>query len=182
MVDPLVALLILALILVIIWAIYRALSPKAIPGPVVAVDGSVTSATVGRVATMSSQAHGLVGRPDELRRAPDGRVVPVEVKSSRGPPPGRPPYFSHVLQLYAYCQIVEERYGAAPPYGLMIYNDGIPRMVAWDDGARQELSDWMARYREPYGGDALPTVPKCRSAAAASTSQPATELFAPIEE
>ena len=161
--DPLVALLILVLALVIIWAIYRALSPKALPGPVVAVDGPMTSATVGRMATMSSQVHGIVGRPDELRRSPDGRVVPVEVKSSRGPPPGRPPYFSHVLQLYAYCQIVEDRYGAAPPYGLLIYSDGIPRKVAWDGRARQELSAWVARIREPYSGDALPTVPKCRS-------------------
>lgn len=163
MVDPLVALLILVLILVIIWAIYRALSPKAIPGPVVAVDGFVTSATVGRVATMSSQVHGLVGRPDELRRSPDGRVVPVEVKSSRGPPPGRPLYFSHVLQLYAYCQIVEDHYGAAPPYGLLIYSDGVPRKVAWDGRARQELADWVGRFQEPYNGAALPTVPKCRS-------------------
>ncbi|MDG6913621.1 MAG: Dna2/Cas4 domain-containing protein [Nitrososphaerota archaeon] len=163
--DPLVALLILTLVLVIIWAIYRTLSPKAIPGPVVAVDGFVTSATVGRVVTMSSQVHGLVGRPDELRRTPDGNVVPIEVKSSRGPPPGRPPYFSHVLQLYAYCQIVEDRYGVAPTYGLLIYSGGTPRRVAWDDRARQELAYWVARVREPYRGDALPTVPKCLSCA-----------------
>ncbi len=165
MVDPFVALLILVLVLVIIWAIYRALTPRALPGPVVAVDGSLTSATVGRVATMSSQVHGLVGRPDELRRSPDGRVVPVEVKSSRGPAPGRPPYFSHVLQLYAYCQIVEDRYGAAPPYGLLIYNDGTPRKVVWDGRARQELADWVVRFREPYGGEAIPSVPKCRRCA-----------------
>ena len=163
MVEPLSALVILVLVLVIIWAIYRALTPKALSGPVVAVDGSVTSATIGRVATMSSQVHGLVGRPDEMRRSSDGRVVPVEVKSSRGPPSGRPPYFSHVLQLYAYCQIVEDRYGAAPPYGLLIYGDGIPRKVAWDGRARQELVDWVTRFREPYGGEALPTLPKCRT-------------------
>lgn len=55
MVAPLFpALIILTLVLIIIWAIHRALSPKALPGPVVAVDGSVTSATVGRVVTMSS--------------------------------------------------------------------------------------------------------------------------------
>ena len=164
MVVPLFpALIILVLVLVIIWAIYRAMLPRALSGPVVAVDGSMTSPTVGMVATMSSRVHGLVGRPDELRRSPDGRVVPVEVKSSRGPPPGRPPYFSHVLQLYAYCQIVEVRYGAAPPYGLLIYNDGTPRKVAWDGRAREDLADWLSRFREPYGGEALPTVAKCRS-------------------
>ncbi|MDG6970395.1 MAG: hypothetical protein JRN54_04720 [Nitrososphaerota archaeon] len=78
---------------------------------------------------MSCRVHGLVGRPDELRRSPDGRIVPVEVKSSRGPPPGRPPYFSHILQLYAYCQIVEGEQGVTPPYGLLIYNDKTPRRV-----------------------------------------------------
>ena len=164
MVVPLFpVLIILVLVLVIIWALYRALKPRALPGPVVAVDGSMTSATVGRVATMSSRVHGLVGRPDELRRKPDGRVVPVEVKSSRGPPPGRPPYFSHVLQLYAYCQIVEDQQGVAPPYGLLIYGDGVPRKVTWDGRARKELAEWVARFREPYGGDALPSVPKCRN-------------------
>ena len=163
MVEPLFALVVLILVLVIIWAICRAISPRALPGPVVAVDGSVTAATVGRVATMSSWAHGLVGRPDELRRSPDGRIVPVEAKSSRGPPPGRPPYFSHVLQLYAYCQIVEDQQGVAPPYGLLIYGDGIPRKVVWDGRARQELSEWVARFQEPYGGEVLPTVPKCQS-------------------
>lgn len=163
--DPLAALLILVLVLIIAWALYRALFPRALPGPVVAVDGPTTPSTVGRVATMSSRVHGLTGRPDELRRAPDGRTVPVEVKSSRGPPPGRPPYLSHVLQLYAYCQIVEDRNGAPPPYGLLIYNDGIPRKVAWDDRARGELMGWVSQFRSPYRGAASPSVPKCRNCA-----------------
>ena len=122
----------------------------------------MTSATVGRVATMSSRVHGLVGRPDERRTSPDGRVFTVGVKSSRGPPPGRPPYFSRVLQFYAYCQIVEGHYGVAPPYGLLIYNDGTPREVVWNGRARQELADWVTQFQDPYKGDALPSVPKCR--------------------
>ena len=176
MVVPLFALVVLILILVIIWAIYRALNPKALPGPVVAVDGSVTSATVGRVATMSSGIHGLVGQPDELRRSPDGRVVPVEVKSSRGPPPGRPPFFSHILQLYAYCQIVEDQQGVAPPHGVLIYSDGIPLKVVWNGRARQELAEWVARFREPYRGDALPSVPKCRRCSYMTISDQATYI------
>jgi CRISPR-associated exonuclease Cas4 len=161
-VEPLFALVVLVLVLVIIWALYRALFPKALPGPVVAVDSGVTSATVGRVATMSSRVHGLVGRPDELWKSPDGRIVPVEIKSSRGPPPGRPPYLSHLLQLYAYCQIIEDQQGVAPPYGLLIYNDGTPRKVVRDELARQELAHWVTRFRAPYDGESLPSVPKCR--------------------
>lgn len=44
----------------------------------------------------------------------------------------------------------------------MIYSDLIPRKIAWDGRARQELSDWVAKFQKPYSGDALPSVPKCR--------------------
>jgi CRISPR-associated exonuclease Cas4 len=60
---------------------------------------------------------GLTGKPDyllELR----GRTIPVEVK------PGRRavrPYESDLMQLAAYCLLVEETSGEAPPYGLLRY-------------------------------------------------------------
>lgn len=60
---------------------------------------------------------GLVGKPDyvlELR----GHTIPVEVK------PGRragQPYESDLMQLAAYCVLVEETTGVAPPYGLLRY-------------------------------------------------------------
>lgn len=60
---------------------------------------------------------GLVGKPDyvlELR----GRTIPVELK------PGRRtnrPYESDLMQLAAYCVLIEETSGEAPPYGLLRY-------------------------------------------------------------
>ena len=46
--------------------------------------------------------------------------LPVEVKSSRAPAQPRP---SHILQLAAYCLLVEECYGRCPPYGIIKYAD-----------------------------------------------------------
>lgn len=66
-----------------------------------------------------SNRYRLTGRPDYLvqtRRS----VVPVEVKSSAAP---EQPYLAHVLQLAAYCLLVEEQEGRAPPYGILKYRN-----------------------------------------------------------
>jgi CRISPR-associated exonuclease Cas4 len=66
-----------------------------------------------------SNQHRLTGRPDYLVRVREG-LVPVEVKS--GAAPGQP-YPAHVLQLAAYCLLVEEQEGRLPPYGILKYED-----------------------------------------------------------
>ena len=60
---------------------------------------------------------GLVGRPDYLLSV-RGCTIPVEVKPGRRA--GRP-YESDLMQLAAYCVLVEETSGVAPPYGLLRY-------------------------------------------------------------
>ena len=61
----------------------------------------------------------LTGKPDYL--VADGAdVIPVEIKSSRAP---AQPYPSHILQLAAYCLLVEECYGRRPAYGIVKYAD-----------------------------------------------------------
>jgi CRISPR-associated exonuclease Cas4 len=60
---------------------------------------------------------GLTGKPDyllELR----GHTIPVEVKPGRR---AARPYESDLMQLAAYCLLVEETSGEAPPYGLLRY-------------------------------------------------------------
>ena len=60
---------------------------------------------------------GLTGKPDYIieRR---GSLIPVEVKPGRR---ARRPYESDLMQLAAYCLLVEETSGTAPPYGLLRY-------------------------------------------------------------
>ena len=60
---------------------------------------------------------GLVGKPDYLLER-HGQIIPVEVKPGRRAPR---PYESDLMQLAAYCVLVEETSGAAPPYGLLRY-------------------------------------------------------------
>jgi CRISPR-associated exonuclease Cas4 len=60
---------------------------------------------------------GLTGKPDyvlDIR----GATIPVEVKPGRR---AARPYESDLMQLAAYCLLVEEINGAAPPYGLLRY-------------------------------------------------------------
>lgn len=66
-----------------------------------------------------SRRHLLTGKPDYLieRR---GQKIPVEVKTTIRP---FSPYRSHILQLAAYCLLVEEEYGQPSPYGLIKYRD-----------------------------------------------------------
>jgi CRISPR-associated exonuclease Cas4 len=66
-----------------------------------------------------SNRHRLTGKPDYLVRSREG-VIPVEVKS--GPAPNQP-YPAHLLQLAAYCLLVEEQEDHTPPYGIVKYDD-----------------------------------------------------------
>ena len=61
----------------------------------------------------------LTGKPDYLVKKWQ-HLIPVEIKSRRAP---AEPYRSHVLQLAAYCRLVEEVYERRPPYGLIHYAD-----------------------------------------------------------
>ncbi len=66
-----------------------------------------------------SNQHRLTGRPDYLVQRREG-LIPVEVKGGTTP---EQPYPAHVLQLAAYCLLVEEQEGRAPPYGILKYGD-----------------------------------------------------------
>jgi CRISPR-associated exonuclease Cas4 len=76
-----------------------------------------------------SRTHRLTGRPDYLvQRQRD--LIPVEVKSGHTPAGG--PYASHILQLAAYCLLVEETYSRRPPYGIILYADAVDQVYEID--------------------------------------------------
>lgn len=72
-----------------------------------------------RPQVLFSPRHRLSGRPDYLVKEGD-YLIPIEVKSTRTP---ASPYRSHMLQLVAYCLLVEEMHGHRPPYGIIRYAD-----------------------------------------------------------
>ena len=66
------------------------------------------------------RALGLTGRPDYLIERADGAMIPVEVKSAPAP---AEPYPGHIMQLAAYCLLVQGVYGVRPPHGVIQYRD-----------------------------------------------------------
>jgi len=123
-----------------------------------AASGSLVAIDAGRASTLRSERYRLVGRPDELRRLSDGRLIPVELKSRPTPTTGPTP--SHVAQVRAYCLLVEETTGVSPPDGVLRYVDGEFR-VRWDDRARNELLQVRAEMLQRYDGRATPSPGRC---------------------
>ena len=92
-----------------------------------------------------SRRYGLTGRPDYLVRTDEG-VVPVEAKSTRRPANGRP-YDSHLMQLAAYCLLVEDALNENVPYGVMRYADGEVR-VEYTPELRETLLELIEEIKE----------------------------------
>jgi len=64
-----------------------------------------------------SERYGISGRPDYVVKLGE-QLIPVEVKKGRTP---QGPLFSHIVQVAAYCLLLEDSSGTAPPYGLIRY-------------------------------------------------------------
>jgi len=102
-------------------------------------------------AALQARSYGLAGRPDYLVQ--QGRqVIPVEVKSRAAPPA---PHYSHVLQLAAYCLLVEENYGR-PDYGILRYADRSFH-IPYTPELRQEVIETLAQMRDLSTAGEAPT-------------------------
>jgi CRISPR-associated exonuclease Cas4 len=82
----------------------------------------------------------LVGRPDYLIREPSGSVIPVEIKSTFAP---QRPREGHILQLAAYCLLVDDIYGYRPGYGILQYRDKA-FAVDYSDDLEADLLDLLS--------------------------------------
>ena len=67
---------------------------------------------------LESKRLGIRGRPDYIIQRDDS-YMPVEKKTGRTP---KGPLFSHIVQLIAYCMLVEESFGPVP-YGVIEYEE-----------------------------------------------------------
>jgi len=119
----------------------------------------VGSDTRGASLTLRSERWRMVGRPDLLRRLPDGRIVPIELKSRESP--ADRPSFSHQVQVWAYCALLEESTGRPPPYGVIRYGDGREWGVPWGPAERAELWRLRSTVAAPYDGRASPSSGRC---------------------
>ncbi len=86
----------------------------------------------------------LVGKPDYLIEQDDGAIVPVELKSGMAPVQ---PHEGHVLQVAAYCWLVERNYGIRPYYGIIQYQDRA-FAVDYTGDLEADLLDVLAEMRQ----------------------------------
>jgi CRISPR-associated exonuclease Cas4 len=83
----------------------------------------------------------LTGKPDYIVRKAN-HLIPVEVKTGKGPAPHQ----SQVLQLAAYCKLLEETTGVFVPEGILVYNN-VPYTIPFDPKLRFELESVMKTMR-----------------------------------
>ena len=150
----LLALILAAAGVALLWFSRRQRASAGLPaGQVVYAD---TGAWRRNERPLFSARHRLTGKPDYLVQD-RGRVVPVEVK------PGRmatAPYEGDVLQLAAYCLLVEEQYGKRPVFGYLKYSQALFR-IDYSDTLRQALlsalqgmrQEWQAQDVAPSHGE-----------------------------
>jgi len=92
---------------------------------------------------LHSEQYRLVGKPDYILRTKQG-LVAVEVKPTRR---ASQPYESDLMQLAAYCLLLEEDWGESPAYGLLRYAENTFR-VEWDETLKTELLEVLAEMRD----------------------------------
>lgn len=93
----------------------------------------------------------IAGKPDYIVKDEKTDVlIPVEVKSGNA----KKPHWGHVLQLAAYCLLIEETYCVRVPYGLLVYADGKQHIVKFDDALRSEVISKVEEMRRclKHGG------------------------------
>jgi CRISPR-associated exonuclease Cas4 len=114
---------------------------KATEGEVVYVGEGTT---IDEDPALFSHRLGLVGAPDSVVER-EGTFIPVELKTGRAP---KGPFFSHVLQVIAYCALVEEKYGKAPPFGIVKYGQAAEFEVEYGEEQKQLLEGMLGKMRE----------------------------------
>lgn len=146
--------LLLAFLLVLALAIFLWASARGLRAHSGLPKGQVIYADTGRwerCDPLYAPRYKLSGKPDYLVRA--GReIIPVEVKPGRR---AREPYASDVMQLLAYCLLVEETQGRRPSHGLLRYEEQTFR-IPYGRLARQAVLATLSAMRRDFAKRDVP--------------------------
>ena len=98
---------------------------------------------------LKSAKFNLAGRPDYLIKDKEQRI-PVEVKTGRRP---KAAFFSHVLQIGAYCLLSEETFGVKPSHGQIRYGfENEPHEVKWDSDLKGLVNEKLEEMNDILKG------------------------------
>lgn len=129
---PVIAILTLTsgLLLLAFWYLQKQ-KFRILNGQIIYKDTNQTPGTV-----LFAKSIALSGKPDYLIKD-QNMIFPVEIKTGRAP---GEPYENHVMQLMAYCLLVEENYGVRPVGGFLKY-PGKEFKIAYTDEARSSIRE-----------------------------------------
>lgn len=105
-----------------------------------------------RAPSYFSEKYMLSGKPDYVIRKGED-YIPVEVKTGRVP---KGPFFSHIVQVVAYCILVEETYGKMPPHGILEYSDHVQHPIEYDEKGKDMVLGMLADMRTMVAGEKEP--------------------------
>ena len=105
-------------------------------------DGEITYSDLNIPAKpLFSKRYRIAGKPDYIVKK-NNQYLPIELKSGSYPNPQK----NHVLQLAAYCQLLEDNYRAFVPYGIIVYNNSDYK-IPFDPRLRFELESVINKMR-----------------------------------
>jgi|GEM_PF-233512 len=84
----------------------------------------------------------LTGKPDFIVKF-KGQYIPIEVKTGITDSP----YRNHVMQLAAYCLLVEEKYNEVTPFGVLVYGGGRQFRIPFEAYLRSQMITIMEEMR-----------------------------------
>jgi CRISPR-associated exonuclease Cas4 len=96
-----------------------------------------------------SKRLGISGKPDYIVKGRGRSLIPVEIKSGRAVEPHK----NHIMQLAAYCYLVEENYHSSVPYGIIVYSDGLLHRINFDNTLRHDLLATVDEMKRAIGHD-----------------------------
>jgi len=125
-------------------------------------EGRITYSDLNKPAQpLFSRRVGLAGKPDYIVRL-KGQYIPVEVKTGVAAQPHR----SHVLQLAAYCLLLEETHDLNVPFGILVYGDGRQFRIPFGADLRTEVEKTLEEMRARLASGSVKRdhdmVAKCR--------------------
>ena len=106
--------------------------------------GTITYSDLNKPAkALFSKKYKIAGKPDYIVKQ-NKNYLPVELKTGKHAEPQK----NHILQLAAYCQLLEENYGGFVPYGILVYNNSYQYKIPFDPMLRFELENTITKMRQ----------------------------------
>ncbi len=93
---------------------------------------------------LCSEKYKIRGKPDYVVKI-KGKFIPIELKTGKIP---QGPHFSHIIQIAAYCLLLNEKYHDRTPYGVISYSKKQKHKIIYDNDLKKLLLEKLTNMRK----------------------------------